>query len=169
MSTNIKRIYSPADKSDGCRILIDRLWPRGISKENAKIDHWLKDIAPSQELRQWFGHDPQKWGEFKRRYHKELLKSPGAVQWLKVKATKERVTLLYAASDEKYNNAVALRALLKLLKPSYNQRFRPFYPHHQRPSGPGEFGLDQINHRSCRLNLALTVNPVSLPLLPISP
>lgn len=114
MSVNTKRIYSSPDKTDGCRILIDRLWPRGISKQNAKIDHWLKDIAPSQELRKWFGHDPKKWEEFKKRYHKELLKNPDAVQWLKDKVVKEKVSLLFAASDEKYNNAVALKSLLKL-------------------------------------------------------
>ena len=110
----IKRVYTPPDKSDGYRILIDRLWPRGISKENAKIDHWLKDIAPSHELRKWFGHDPKKWEEFKKRYHKELLKNPEAIQWLKDKVTNEKVSLLFAASDEKHNNAVALKFLLKL-------------------------------------------------------
>lgn len=115
MSTvKTKRIYSPPEESDGYRILVDRLWPRGISKQNAKIEHWLKDIAPSQELRKWFSHDPQKWEEFKKRYHKELQKNSDAVQWLKTKASQERVTLLYAASDEKHNNAVALKSLLKL-------------------------------------------------------
>ncbi len=111
---NIKRIYCPPEKSDGCRILVDRLWPRGISKQNAKIAHWLKDIAPSHALRKWFNHDPQKWVKFKKRYHKELLQNLETAIWLKKKAAKEDVTLLFSASDEKYNNAVALKSLLKL-------------------------------------------------------
>lgn len=110
----IKRIYSPAEKSDGHRILVDRLWPRGVSKQNAKVDHWLKDIAPSQNLRKWFAHDPGKWEDFKERYRLEISQNPGMVKWLKEKAAAGKVTLLFAAADERYNNAVALKSILKL-------------------------------------------------------
>ncbi|MDE2026941.1 MAG: DUF488 family protein [Candidatus Omnitrophica bacterium] len=111
----IKRVYVSPLKSDGYRILVDRLWPRGISKQAAKIDHWLKDIAPSNELRKWFNHEPQKWEKFKKRYHQELLDIPDCVDWLKHKAkTLDKVTLVFSASDETYNNAAALKALLKL-------------------------------------------------------
>lgn len=113
-TVKIKRIYSPPEKSDGFRILVDRLWPRGISKQNAKVDHWLKDIAPSHDLRKWFNHDPRKWEEFKKRYHQELLQNPPIVKWLREKAAKEDVTFVFAASDEKCNNAVALKSILKL-------------------------------------------------------
>lgn len=111
----LKRVYEPAEKSDGFRILIDRLWPRGISKEKAKIDLWLKDIAPSNELRKWFGHDPAKWSEFQRRYQEELQTNQEAVKQLKKTVAREKkVTLLFSASDEEHNNAVALTKILKL-------------------------------------------------------
>jgi uncharacterized protein YeaO (DUF488 family) len=110
----IKRIYEAAEKSDGFRILVDRLWPRGVSKEKAKIDLWLKDLAPSHELRRWFSHDPTKWFEFLKRYEKELQTQQRLIRDLKQKIKEEKtVTLLFSASDEEYNNAVALKRLLK--------------------------------------------------------
>lgn len=114
-SIKLKRVYEPAEKSDGFRILVDRLWPRGMSKKEAKIDLWLKDIAPSNELRKWFSHDPARWDKFQERYKKELQKNKAAIQQLKVVLEKEKkVTLLFSASDTEHNNAVALTKILKL-------------------------------------------------------
>jgi uncharacterized protein YeaO (DUF488 family) len=109
----IKRIYDPISGSDGKRILVDRLWPRGITKDEARIDDWLKDIAPSNELRQWFSHDPSKWSEFKRRYKKELQKQAVLLDQLRRESAKGTVTLLFAAKDAEHNNAAALKAILK--------------------------------------------------------
>lgn len=110
----VKRIYEAAESADGYRVLVDRLWPRGVSKEKAKIDLWLKEIAPSDALRKWFGHDPKRWEEFQEKYHEELKKDSGAVAQLK-ELGKEHgtVTLLYSAHDEKHNQAVALEKYLK--------------------------------------------------------
>lgn len=113
MYLSIKRVYEPAQKEDGVRILIDRLWPRGLSKEKAKIDLWLKDIAPSQELRQWFGHDPAKWIEFQIRYRKELKSKSGDFETIREKAKRGKVTLVYGAKDEKHNDAVVLAEMLR--------------------------------------------------------
>jgi uncharacterized protein YeaO (DUF488 family) len=98
---------------DGERILVDRLWPRGIKKEDAKIDEWLKEIAPSDELRKWFSHDPEKWQEFRRRYKKELKGQSELLKRLKVKAKKENITLLFSARDVKYNNAIVLKEVIE--------------------------------------------------------
>lgn len=110
----VKRVYEPSDKEDGCRILVDRLWPRGISKEKAKIDLWLKEIAPSNELRKWFSHDPAKWEEFKKKYAKELEAKQDLIQEIK-RMEKEtgKVTLLYSSKETKHNNAIALKALIE--------------------------------------------------------
>ncbi|MEO8232492.1 MAG: DUF488 domain-containing protein [Ignavibacteriota bacterium] len=109
----IKRVYDEYDKKDGTRILIDRLWPRGVKKEDAKIDEWMKDIAPSDSLRKWFNHDPEKWGEFKKRYKKELKDKSDLVALLsKLEKVKGIITLVYSAKDEEHNNAVALRLIL---------------------------------------------------------
>ena len=108
----IKRIYEPASKTDGARILVDRLWPRGVSKVEAELDAWLKDIAPSTELREWFHHEADLWSEFRKRYFAELDKNLDAVAELREWAKKGRVSLLYAAHDEAHNNAVALREYL---------------------------------------------------------
>lgn len=109
----LKRVYLPAEETDGYRILVDRLWPRGISKEKAKIDLWLKEVAPSNELRKWFGHDPERFNEFTERYKAELQAS-GALEDLH-QAIQEHpnVTLLYAAHDEQHNNAIVLQELLE--------------------------------------------------------
>lgn len=115
MEIKIKRIYEPPEPSDGLRILVDRLWPRGIAKDKAAVDEWLKEIAPSNELRTWFGHQPERWTEFQRRYRAEL-RTPehrARLDRLRAMASKHTVTLLYAAKDEEHNNARALAAILK--------------------------------------------------------
>ncbi len=109
----IKRIYEEAGKKDGFRILVDRLWPRGISKEKSIVDLWLKEIAPSDKLRKWFSHDPKKWNEFKEKYKIELKNNQDLIKKLKQIGKKEKtITLLYAAKDEEHNNAVALKEIL---------------------------------------------------------
>ncbi|MAM36929.1 MAG: DUF488 domain-containing protein [Paracoccus sp. (in: a-proteobacteria)] len=109
----LKRAYEAPAPSDGQRILVDRLWPRGVSKEELHLDDWMKEIAPSDALRDWFGHDPAKWKEFQTRYAKELDKNGDAVAPLKQRLDKGRVTLVFAAKDEAHNNAVALKAYLE--------------------------------------------------------
>lgn len=108
-----KRVYEEPGPGDGYRVLVDRVWPRGLSKENVKADEWLKDVAPSNELRKWFGHDPDKWQEFKKRYRAELKVQEEAVQSLLDAAGKSVVTLLYSAKDEEHNQAVALKEYLQ--------------------------------------------------------
>jgi uncharacterized protein YeaO (DUF488 family) len=112
MNIKIKRAYEPPSEDDGMRILVDRLWPRGLTKARASVDLWLKDIAPSTELRKWFGHDPGKWTEFKTRYRAELKKNGDRVALLKSKVQEGKVTLIYGAKDEEHNEAVVLRAFL---------------------------------------------------------
>lgn len=109
----IKRIYEPAAKDDGARILVDRVWPRGIAKEDAALTLWLKEIAPSTALRKWYGHDPARWAEFQRRYHAELDANTEAVERLRTCLRSGRVTLLYGARDEAHNQAVALADYLQ--------------------------------------------------------
>ena len=111
----LKRAYDPSAKSDGRRILVERLWPRGLSKEKARIDWWAKDTAPSTELRKWFGHDPDRWREFRRKYHAELKKQPEAVQELLDQSHSSRVTFVYASKEERYNAAVALKEYVEKL------------------------------------------------------
>lgn len=110
----LKRVYEKPDKSDGFRILVDRLWPRGLSKEKAQVDLWLKDIAPSNELRKWFGHDPAKWTEFQHLYKRELENKQEVLEELKQIIKEKNITLLYSARDTKHNNAVVLKELLEL-------------------------------------------------------
>jgi len=105
----IKRVYELPDKHDGRRILVDRLWPRGLTKEKASINLWLKDIAPSTELRKWFGHNPDRWGEFKERYLDELKGNSEQIQLLKQELDKGIVTLVYGAKDEEHNQAVVIQ------------------------------------------------------------
>ena len=108
----IKRIYSPCGTSDGRRILVDRLWPRGIKKENATVNQWAKEIAPSEELRKWFAHDPEKYAEFRAKYMEELDASSEAAELIslvKENVPFDNLTLLYAAKDEEHNNAVVLK------------------------------------------------------------
>lgn len=112
MKLSIKRIYDPPEPSDGFRVLVDRLWPRGVSKEHAQIDLWIKDIAPSDDLRKWFNHDPEKWPEFKKRYRAELDAHHEAVSHLRSQIMKTGTTLLFAAKDAAHNNAVVLAEYL---------------------------------------------------------
>ncbi|MEO8418453.1 MAG: DUF488 domain-containing protein [Methylophilaceae bacterium] len=109
MKLRIKRVYEQPDKHDGCRILVDRLWPRGLTKEKASVDLWLKDIAPSTELRKWFGHDPGRWEEFKERYLAELKTNSEQIQRLKHELDKGTVTLVYGAKNQEYNEAVVIQ------------------------------------------------------------
>ncbi len=108
----LKRAYDPPSPDDGTRILVDRLWPRGISKEKAALDRWMKEIAPSTELRKWFGHDPKRWTEFRRRYAEELREHRDLVAELRSFARQRPLTLVYAAHDETHNDAVVLRDVL---------------------------------------------------------
>jgi len=110
-----KRVYDLPDENDGFRILVDRLWSRGLSKEKALVDLWLKNIAPSDELRRWYGHDPEKWKEFKRRYFEELKQKRELVDQIVEKAKKDVVTLLYSTKETKFNNATALKEYIETL------------------------------------------------------
>ena len=112
MSIQLKRVYQAPSKSDGTRILVDRLWPRGLSKEKARVDLWLKEVAPSTELRKWFGHDPGKWPEFKARYKAELKQNTSQLALLKRAVVRGPATLLYGAKDTEHNEAVVLQQLL---------------------------------------------------------
>lgn len=114
----MKRIYERPAREDGFRILVDRLWPRGISMANADVDLWLKDISPSDALRRWFSHDPRKWPEFKKRYHRELAAKRDLVALVEDRIHEGDVTFLYGSADDKHNNAAALKAYLE-------QRERP--------------------------------------------
>jgi len=109
----IKRVYEERSDADGRRILVDRIWPRGISKERAGIDLWMKDIAPSDELRRWFGHDPERWDEFRTRYKRELAEKLDLISALKKMDREGTVTLIYAAKDTDHNNAVVLKEAIE--------------------------------------------------------
>ena len=109
----IKRIYDQPEKTDGTRVLVDRLWPRGVKKQDAGFDLWLKDIAPSDDLRKWFSHDPSKWQEFRKRYKNELKDKPDLIDDLKIIARQRTVTLLCAAKDAVRNNAVVLKEMIE--------------------------------------------------------
>lgn len=109
----IRRVYDPPEPEDGFRILIDRVWPRGVSKEEARVDEWRRDLAPSTELRRWFGHDPARFDEFRRRYRAELEQAADALDELVERARDGVVTLVYGARDTEHNNAVVLRELLE--------------------------------------------------------
>lgn len=126
----VKRVYDAPDSSDGERILVDRMWPRGLPRKRAAVDLWLRDLAPSNELRRWFGHNPARWTEFKKKYHRELQTNPRALEAIQAYIRGEVVTLLFAARDEDHNNAVALREYLgEWLKPEVA-------PNHQRSTFP---------------------------------
>lgn len=108
----VKRVYDPPARGDGVRFLVDRLWPRGVKRESLRLDGWLKDAAPSDELRRWFGHDPARWDEFRRRYFAELDGNPEGWRPILEAARKGNVTLLFSAREAAHNNAVALKAYL---------------------------------------------------------
>jgi len=112
MSLRIKRAYERPERSDGLRILVDRVWPRGVSKKELKLDRWEKELAPSTVLRKWFAHDPTKWVEFKRRYHAELKKLTTPTAQLRKLARSHTVTLVYSAKDEEHNQAIALKEFI---------------------------------------------------------
>lgn len=113
MSIRLKRVYEPPTPRDGVRVLVERLWPRGLSKDKARVDRWIKDIAPSTELRRWFGHDPAKWEAFKRRYWAELEQRPEVVEEVLKLVRQNTVTFVYAAADAERNSAVALKEFLE--------------------------------------------------------
>lgn len=113
MTISLKRVYDGPSPSDGCRILVDRLWPRGVSKEDARVDLWAREAAPSDELRGWFDHDPDRWEEFKRRYFRELQEREEALEPIRECLEAGPVTLVYASREKRFNNAVALKELLE--------------------------------------------------------
>lgn len=112
MTIKLKRAYEEPEKGDGFRVLVERLWPRGLRKEKAGIDLWMKEIAPTTELRKWYGHDIEKWPEFKKRYQKELKANKESVEELKARA-KTTVTFIYAAKDEEHNSALVLKKFIE--------------------------------------------------------
>ncbi len=119
----IKRVYDEPSRDDGKRILIDRLWPRGLKKKDAQIDEWVKEVAPSNELRKWFNHDPNRWAEFRKRFFTELRGKQDLVEELVSAARKGTVTLLFGSKEERFNNAVALREYIESrVKPSERKK-----------------------------------------------
>ena len=112
LDISLKRAYEPPAKTDGLRILVERLWPRGLTKERAAIDHWVKDLAPSPALRSWYGHQPERWPEFRKRYSEELAGQQAALGALKALCSSRQVTFIFAAKDEARNSALVLRAVL---------------------------------------------------------
>ena len=122
MDVRTKRVYEPAASSDGYRILIDRLWPRGISREQARLDAWDRDLAPSTELREWFAHDPSRFDEFRRRYIEELRAHRPRLSELRARARRGTVTLVFAARDTEHNDAVVLAEVLRRGLPAGEQR-----------------------------------------------
>ncbi|HEY7707616.1 MAG TPA: DUF488 family protein [Gaiellaceae bacterium] len=113
MDVRLKRAYEPAAPSDGYRVLIDRLWPRGLARRDARLDEWVRELAPSAELRRWFGHDPARFDEFRRRYTEELGTQEGKLRELRKRARLGTVTLVYAARDTEHNDAVVLAEILR--------------------------------------------------------
>ena len=109
----IKRVYHKPEKSDGFRVLVDRIWPRGVTKRGAALDEWLHNLAPSSRLRKWFGHDPQRWSEFRERYRAELVQSAPVLHALRERAARQRLTLLYGAIDPQFNHAVVLEEVIR--------------------------------------------------------
>ncbi len=121
----VKRVYEPVRRGDGYRVLVDRLWPRGLTRKNAAIDSWLREVAPSSELRRWFAHDPAKWPAFRRKYRDELRGSEELRQLRELARQRRRLTLLYGSKERRYNNAVALAVLLKQKRASAKGRKSP--------------------------------------------
>jgi uncharacterized protein YeaO (DUF488 family) len=124
MRISLKRAYEPPAETDGMRVLVDRLWPRGVTKSRARIDLWLKDLAPSTALRKWFGHDPGKWPEFRKRYRAELKGNPALAE-LREQSRQRDITLVYAARDELHNDAVVLKQVLGRGAPGNSQESKP--------------------------------------------
>lgn len=109
----IKRAYEPPQKKDGCRVLVDRLWPRGVKKDDAALDEWVKDLAPSAQLRKWFGHDPERWAEFQKKYKAELKQNEAVNEFVETHQDKKLITLVYGAKDTDHNHAVVLQKYLE--------------------------------------------------------
>jgi uncharacterized protein YeaO (DUF488 family) len=124
MAIQLKRAYDKPQKGDGFRVLIDRIWPRGIRKEDLRLDEWLRSLAPSTELRQWFGHDPEKWEEFRRRYFRELDTHPEEIKLLREKMREGPLTIIFGSREERFNNATALKEYLEN-RPLRVRRSRP--------------------------------------------
>lgn len=120
----LKRVYEPVSPDDGMRILVERLWPRGIAKDELEFDTWFREVAPSEALRRWFGHDPRKWNGFRQRYFAELDENPEAWERILKSARRGRVTLIYSSRDREHNNAVALRDYLdhKMRTPTHHRK-----------------------------------------------
>jgi uncharacterized protein YeaO (DUF488 family) len=126
MDVRLKRAYEPADTADGRRVLIDRLWPRGVSREQARLHEWERELAPSAELRQWFGHDPERFAEFRRRYTSELAEQKPKLRELRRRARQGTLTLVYAAGDTQHNDAVVLAEILRRgIRPSSAEKEAP--------------------------------------------
>jgi len=124
MGISLKRAYEPPAETDGMRVLVDRLWPRGVTKSRARIELWLKDLAPSTALRKWFGHDPGKWPEFRKRYRAELKGNPALAE-LREQSRQRDITLVYAARDELHNDAVVLKQVLGRGAPGNSHKSKP--------------------------------------------
>jgi uncharacterized protein YeaO (DUF488 family) len=145
----LKRIYDTPSETDGLRILVDRLWPRGMTKKRAAVDLWLKEVAPSTELRKWFGHDPAKWNQFQEQYRKELRAYKDAIGLLNEKSKEGTVTLLYGARDEEHNEALVLKTLLDHCKKAQRERQEP-RPHRI------DHGLGRHGTRPTRASMSRT-------------
>ena len=139
----LKRINDTPSETDGLRILVDRLWPRGMTKKRAALDLWLKEVAPSTELRKWFGHDPAKWNQFQEQYRKELRAYKDAIGPLKEKSTEGTVTLLYGARDEEHNEALVLKTCLDHGKKAQRERQKP--RPHRIDHGLGRHGTSGVS------------------------
>jgi uncharacterized protein YeaO (DUF488 family) len=113
LNLKVKRAYDPPQASDGRRLLVDRIWPRGVKKDELPLDGWVKDVAPSTQLRKWYGHDPAKWATFQSRYFRELAEQPDAIKSIRAQARKGTVTLVFAARDVEHSHAVALKKYLE--------------------------------------------------------
>jgi uncharacterized protein YeaO (DUF488 family) len=127
MALRVKRVYEEPEPSDGERILVDRIWPRGISKDEARLSNWRRDLAPSNDLREWFGHDPDRWEEFRERYRAELEEAGkmGDLRDIAERAGEENVTLLFGAKDTKHNDAQALEAVVEKVQHQFRRRQSP--------------------------------------------
>jgi uncharacterized protein YeaO (DUF488 family) len=134
MAIRLKRIYDPPRSDDGLRILVDRLWPRGISKQSATVGRWVREIAPSDSLRKWYGHELQRWTEFRRRYRQELNDQRALIRELRKLSRERRITLLFSARDREHNNAVVLRELLSATRRVSTKKRRK--GHARRPTTP---------------------------------
>lgn len=146
-SIKFRRVYEPVKRGDGARILIDRLWPRGISKKNAHIERWLRELAPSTALRKWFGHKPERWAEFQRRYRAELRVHQDELRRLRLLARRRPLTLVYSARDTEHNDAVVLReVLLRNLRQGVKRQRTASRHQSKRPANRSVGGAMRLRH-----------------------